>query len=142
MIGRLDTGAVDKFLRQHHFSGIDHCRRVNGLPFSRRCCPLSLAAERDDVQMVVMLLNHGADPLLPKTLRGKRQESARGQQEARRLLDLAASAAEGQADQVLALQMTLEPWAFSGIYRLAGVIGREWEEPLLRELQQDDPLLL
>jgi hypothetical protein len=78
---------------------------------------------------------------LPKALRGKRPRSAGGQQEAWWLLELAASAAEGQADQVLALQMSLEPWAFSSIYRLAGVIGRAWEEPLLRELQQDDPLL-
>jgi hypothetical protein len=141
-IRRLEKRTVDRFLREHHFSGIDHCRRVSRLPLSRRCCPLSLAADRGDVQMVVMLLKHGADPLLPKAPPCQRQKGARGQQEACQLIRWAAAAAAGgEADRALAPQASLEAWAFHGVYHLADAIGREREGPLLRELRDGDPLL-
>lgn len=140
MIRRLEREAVDKFLHEHRFSDINHCRRASRWPLSRRCCPLSLAAKKGDVLMVAMLLNHGADPLLPEALPGKRQNSAGGQQEAGRLLEWAA-AAVGETGQVPALQTSLEASAFCSVYHLAGAIGREHDEPLLRDLQRDDPLL-
>lgn len=140
IIRRLEQEAADKFLQEHRFSDVNHCRRASRWPLSRRCCPLSLAAEKGDVLMVVMLLNRGADPLLPVALPGRRQSSARGQQEASRLLEWAA-AAVGETGHVPALQMSLESWSLCSVYRLAGAIGREREEPLLRGLRRDDPLL-
>ncbi|CAK0818877.1 unnamed protein product, partial [Prorocentrum cordatum] len=56
MVRSVEEGAVRKFLQEHRFSGIDHCHRESRWPLSRLCCPLSLAAERGDVTLVLLLL--------------------------------------------------------------------------------------
>jgi len=129
----VETGAVDKFLKEHRFSNINHCRRASRWPLSRQCSPLSLAAERGDVVNVILLLQQGADPLLPGALSRRRGACTACRQDARQLLEWAA----GESGQRLAA----ESGAFWSIFHIVDAIGREREEPLLRELQRSDPLL-
>jgi len=132
MARRVEAAAVEKFLQEHRFSGIDHCRRAGRWPLSRRCCPLSLAAESGDVPLVTLLLKHGADPLLPQLLARPREAATARQQDARRLLERAA----GKTGRGLAADAAL-----GTILHIADAIGQEREEPLLRDLQRSDPLL-
>lgn len=133
MIRSVEKGAVDKFLQEHRFTGINHCRRASRWPLSRQCCPLSLAAEAGDVPLVILLLERGADPLLPQALARPRRAATVGQQDARRLLEWAA---EDSSRRLAAESGTL--WS---IFHIADAIGREREEPLFRDLQRRDPLL-
>ncbi|CAK0864821.1 unnamed protein product [Prorocentrum cordatum] len=118
MARRVEAAAVEKFLQEHRFSGIDHCRRAGRWPLSRRCCPLSLAAQRGDVSTVILLLKQGADPLLPLTLLRRQQATGAWQQDARRLLERAAGetgrglAAESGA--LWSIFHVVDPWAESG----------------------------
>jgi hypothetical protein len=124
---------VDNFLQEHRFPDINHCRRASRWPLSRQCCPLSLAAERGDVTMVILLLQQGADPLQPMALSRQREATTTCQREARRLIKLAA----GESGRRLAA----ESGTLWSILHIAEAAGREREEPLLRDLQRDDPLL-
>jgi len=124
-MGRVEKGAVDRFLREHRFSDINHVRSVGRWPLSRPCCPLLLAAEKGDVLIVLLLLHQGADPLLPETLSRQR--------EARRLLEWAA----GEDGRRLA-EESLITWS---LYHITDAIARERDEPLFRDLQRSDPLL-
>jgi len=133
MARRVEAAAVEKFLQEHRFSGIDHCRRAGRWPLSRRCCPLSLAAQRGDVSTVILLLKQGADPLLPLTLLRRQQATGAWQQDARRLLERAA----GETGRGLAA----ESGALWSIFHVVDAMGREREEPMLRELERSDPLL-
>jgi len=133
MLCSVEKGAVDKFLEEHRFSDVNHCRRADRWPLSRQCCPLSLAAERGDLVSVILLLQQGADPLLPEMLWRQQEARTACQQDARRLLEWAA----GESGRRLAA----ESGAFWSIFQVVDAVGHEWEDPLFNELQRDDPLL-
>jgi hypothetical protein len=133
MMRSVEKGAVKHFLQEHRFSDINHCRRVSRWPLSRQCCPLSLAAERGDVLNVILLLQQGADPLLPGMLSRQREACTACHQDGRWLLEWAA----GESGRRLAA----ESGAFWSIFHVVDAVGHKWEEPLFRNVQRSDPLL-
>jgi len=133
MMCRVEEGAVERFLQEHRFSDVNHCRRASRWPLSRQCCPLSLAAERGDVLMVILLLQRVADPRLPEARSRQREARTACQKHARWILERSA----GESGRRLAA----EPGAFWSIYHVMDAIGREWEEPLFRDIQRNDPSL-
>jgi hypothetical protein len=141
MVSRVEEGVVDRFLQEHRFSDVEQCRRASRWPLSRMCCPLSLAAEKGNVLMVILLLQRVADPAKRARMSCQKVEArlryqqvrTAGQRYARRLLERAA----GETGRRLAA----ESGAFWSIYHIMDAIGREWEEPLFRDLQRNDPSL-
>lgn len=131
MLCGVEKGVVDRFLQEHRFSDINHCRRASRWPLSRQCCPLSVAAVRGDVLVVTLLLKQGADPEACGPWDGPCWKSVG--QDGRQLVERAA------AD--IGRRLATQSGAFWSIFHVVDTTGLEWEQPLFRDLRRDDPLL-